>query len=139
MVRRQGFQADRSVGVIAEKQHGIEYVWLVVRGPLWLILGVIVGDSGTPKPLKWQACQHFDFEWVKWRSYGIVEIAEIGANIYTLYLKQRANKDPLYSTGKYIQLSVISNMRKNLKKKEYCIWISFPGGMSGKELTCQCR
>ena len=24
MVRRQGYQADRSVGVIAEKQHGIE-------------------------------------------------------------------------------------------------------------------
>ena len=118
MVRRQGFQADKSVGVIAEKQHGIGYVWLVVRGPLWLILGVIVGDSGTPNTLsKWQACQHFDFEWVNWRSYGIVEIAEIGANIYTLYLKQRANKDPLYSTGNYIQLSVISNMRKKFEKE----------------------
>jgi len=50
MVRRRGFQADKSVGVIAEMQHGIEYVWLVVRGPLWLILGVIVGDSGTQNP-----------------------------------------------------------------------------------------
>ena len=50
MVRRQGFQADISVGVIAEKQHGIEYVWLVERGPLWLILEVIVGDSGTQNP-----------------------------------------------------------------------------------------
>ena len=47
---KAGGSGRQSVGVIAEMQHGIEYVWLVVRGPLWLILGVIVGDSGTQNP-----------------------------------------------------------------------------------------
>ena len=44
---------------------------------------------------------------------------ELGMNTHTLlYIRYKTNKDLVYSTGNSTQYSVISNMRKESKKKK---------------------
>ena len=52
----------------------------------------------------------------KWESVLGWRINEqVGINIYTLlYLKEITKKDPLYSTGNYIQHFVITDKRKKI-------------------------
>ena len=49
---------------------------------------------------------------------------EFGIGMYTLsYLKQKSNKDLLYSTGTLAQYSVLTEIGKEFEKEKKLVWV----------------
>ena len=95
-----------------DKYHDIAYMWNLEK--MMIQTNLYTKQKQTHRHRK----QTYSYQRGKGGWGGINQ--EFGINIYTLlYMKEVNNKDLLYSTGNSTQYSVITYMRKNLKKNEY--------------------